>query len=214
MEARMKINGDAVRALRERKSWSQEHLANASGLSVRTVQRVEVASVGSAETRLALAAALGVPVADLCHDADARSTNWIALRRRVPLWGWVGVGVVLSVVVAGVLMSVSGRGAVVEYSTFLRQVSEDQVERATFDGDVIRGQFRSGETFVVHNPQIDNSASINALRNHSVAVATTPPRSSFLTQFISSLPILLPIMLLIAACIYYMRRTRSTGVGA
>ena len=65
MEAQMKINGEAVRALRERKSWSQEHLANASGLSVRTVQRVEVEGIASAETRLALAAALDVPVADL-----------------------------------------------------------------------------------------------------------------------------------------------------
>jgi transcriptional regulator with XRE-family HTH domain len=65
MDAQMKINGEAVRALRERKSWSQEHLASASGLSVRTVQRVEVEGIASAETRLALAAALGVPVADL-----------------------------------------------------------------------------------------------------------------------------------------------------
>jgi transcriptional regulator with XRE-family HTH domain len=65
MEAQMKINGDVVRAFRERKSWSQEHLANASGLSVRTVQRVEVEGIASAETRLALAAALDVPVADL-----------------------------------------------------------------------------------------------------------------------------------------------------
>ena|SRR5688572_19458143 len=65
MEAQMKINGDAVRALREQKSWSQEHLAGASGLSVRTVQRVEMENIASAETRLALAAALGVPVADL-----------------------------------------------------------------------------------------------------------------------------------------------------
>jgi transcriptional regulator with XRE-family HTH domain len=65
MEAQMKINGEAVRALREQKSWSQEHLANASGLSVRTVQRAELENAGSAETRLALAAALDVPVADL-----------------------------------------------------------------------------------------------------------------------------------------------------
>jgi transcriptional regulator with XRE-family HTH domain len=32
MEAQMKINGAAVRALREQKSWSQEHLASAAGL--------------------------------------------------------------------------------------------------------------------------------------------------------------------------------------
>ena|SRR5688572_19258179 len=65
MEAQMKINGEAVRALREQKSWSQEHLASASGLSVRTVQRVEIEGIASAETRLALAAALDVPVAEL-----------------------------------------------------------------------------------------------------------------------------------------------------
>jgi len=61
----MTINGTAVRAQREKRSWSQEHLASASGLSVRTVQRVEADGVGSAETRLALAAALDVPVSDL-----------------------------------------------------------------------------------------------------------------------------------------------------
>ena len=64
MESQMTINGEAVRALREQKSWSQEHLASASGLSVRTVQRVELENVASAETRLALAAALDVPVAE------------------------------------------------------------------------------------------------------------------------------------------------------
>ena len=72
MEAQMKINGEAVRALREQKSWSQEHLASASGLSVRTVQRVEIEGIASAETRLALAAALDVPVADLMLAPSSR----------------------------------------------------------------------------------------------------------------------------------------------
>ena len=75
MEAQMKINGEAVRALRERKSWSQEHLADASGLSVRTVQRVEMENIASAETRLALAAALDVPVADLMPAASSAHTT-------------------------------------------------------------------------------------------------------------------------------------------
>src|SRR5262245_7106622 len=65
MDTQMKIDADTVRTLREEKSWSQEHLASAAGLSVRTVQRVESDGFGSAETRLALAGALGVPVGSL-----------------------------------------------------------------------------------------------------------------------------------------------------
>jgi DNA-binding XRE family transcriptional regulator len=79
MEAKMKINGEVVRVLREQKSWSQEHLATASGLSVRTVQRVEVEGVASAETRLALAAALDVPVAELI---PVRPTTEVAASNR------------------------------------------------------------------------------------------------------------------------------------
>jgi transcriptional regulator with XRE-family HTH domain len=73
MEAQMKINGEAVRALREQKSWSQEHLAEAAGLSVRTIQRVEMENLASSETRLALAAALGVPVAVLMPASPSTS---------------------------------------------------------------------------------------------------------------------------------------------
>jgi transcriptional regulator with XRE-family HTH domain len=76
MEIQMQIDGAAVRALREQKSWSQEHLAGAAGISVRTVQRVESENIASAETRLALAAALGVPVAVVL--AAPPSTNGTA----------------------------------------------------------------------------------------------------------------------------------------
>jgi transcriptional regulator with XRE-family HTH domain len=99
MEAQMKINGEAVRALREQKSWSQEHLASASGLSVRTVQRVEMENVASAETRLALAAALDVPVAVLMPappspNAPAVAGGFEAMIRRTLL----GFGVCLAFV--------------------------------------------------------------------------------------------------------------------
>ncbi|HEX5047271.1 MAG TPA: ATP-dependent metallopeptidase FtsH/Yme1/Tma family protein [Gammaproteobacteria bacterium] len=201
MEAQMKINGGAVRALREQKSWSQEHLASASGLSVRTVQRVEVESVGSAETRLALAAALGVPVADLLCEAVPRSKDVPGVTRRLSPRGWIGVGVVLSVVMAVVLTSLSD-GRVTEYSTFLSEVSADQIARVTFDRDVIRGRRRSGEKFVVYNPEIDNRALIDSLRGNKVVIEARM-RSSLVTQlFVSSLP----FFLLVAAGGYFFRR--------
>jgi DNA-binding XRE family transcriptional regulator len=102
MNGQMKVNGSLVRALREEKSWSQEHLARASGLSERTIQRVEVEGLGSAETRLALAAALGVPVSDL-FAGPSSSVPAAYVARRLPLWGWIGwgVGVASSMAVLG-----------------------------------------------------------------------------------------------------------------
>ena len=62
MEA--KQTGTKIRSLRERKAWTQEHLAQAARISPRTVQRAEEGAM-SAETRAAIAGALDVPVESL-----------------------------------------------------------------------------------------------------------------------------------------------------
>ncbi len=85
----MKVDGEKVRALREQKCWSQEHLASASGLSVRTIQRVEAAGSGLPETRLALAAALGVSATALLAGEPIQrmaETGDLVGRK----WGWAG----------------------------------------------------------------------------------------------------------------------------
>lgn len=61
----MKINADLVSKLRKQKSWSQDELATASGLNIRTVQRVEKQSVASLQTKKALASALDIDIQDL-----------------------------------------------------------------------------------------------------------------------------------------------------
>ncbi len=61
----IKINAAILKRLREEKSWSQEHLAEAAGLSLRTIQRVESDGNAAPETRMAMASALGVDVAKL-----------------------------------------------------------------------------------------------------------------------------------------------------
>ncbi len=58
MSNEMKIAAATVRQLREARAWSQEQLAAVSGISPRTVQRVENEGVASLDTRMALAAAL------------------------------------------------------------------------------------------------------------------------------------------------------------
>ena len=89
MEASMKVDGGKIRAMREQKSWSQEHLASASGLSVRTIQRVEAEGTSLPETRLALAAALGIAASELMpgKPVQKRAEPESIHGRK---WGWIG----------------------------------------------------------------------------------------------------------------------------
>lgn len=65
MAVEMKIDGNLVRNMREARAWSQEHLAALSGLSTRTVQRLEKDGTASLETRLAVAGAFDVEAESL-----------------------------------------------------------------------------------------------------------------------------------------------------
>ncbi len=64
-----KIDTTRMHQLRQQKSWSQDQLASISGLSLRTVQRIEKSGVCSLESQLALAAAFQVDVMTLQIDA-------------------------------------------------------------------------------------------------------------------------------------------------
>jgi transcriptional regulator with XRE-family HTH domain len=61
----MKLDPTFIRAERERRAWSQEHLAEVAGLGLRTVQRIEKTGAASYESARSLAAVFGVDVADL-----------------------------------------------------------------------------------------------------------------------------------------------------
>lgn len=82
----MQIDSKRVRAQRERRAWSQEHLSEVSGLALRTIQRVETTGNGSYETVKALAAvfecdveALRPAIADVSlPSAPARSRRYWA----------------------------------------------------------------------------------------------------------------------------------------
>lgn len=61
----MKVDAKVIRTEREKRAWSQEHLARLTGLGVRTIQRIEATGLASYESVKAIAAALGMSVADL-----------------------------------------------------------------------------------------------------------------------------------------------------
>lgn len=85
----VKINSRLIKLEREKRAWTQEHLAKASGLAPRTIQRIEKTGVGSFESVRALAAVFDLSVADLRVDsasarpqdgAIARSFSGLSLR--------------------------------------------------------------------------------------------------------------------------------------
>jgi transcriptional regulator with XRE-family HTH domain len=67
--------GDTIRDLREARAWTQAHLADAAGLSLRTVQRLESLHSCSHETLLALSAALEIDVRALTEERMPKR-NW------------------------------------------------------------------------------------------------------------------------------------------
>ena len=67
----MKINVEVVLKARKGKSWSQDELALASGLNLRTIQRIEREAVASLQSKKALAGALDIDT----HDLDYEETR-------------------------------------------------------------------------------------------------------------------------------------------
>ena len=61
----MKIDSSYIKAQRARRAWSQEHLAEVTGLGLRTIQRIEKTGAASYESARALAAVFEMDVAEL-----------------------------------------------------------------------------------------------------------------------------------------------------
>jgi len=61
----MKINAEFLVKLRNKKGWSQEELSIATGLNLRTIQRIESEAVASLQSRKALASVFKINIHDL-----------------------------------------------------------------------------------------------------------------------------------------------------
>ena len=66
----MKINAEKVRLSRAEHNWSQDELAVAAGLNLRTIQRIETQGVASLQSKKALAAALDIQMSDLDQSTE------------------------------------------------------------------------------------------------------------------------------------------------
>ena len=72
----MKIKTELLLRARRQRSWSQDELAIASGLNLRTIQRIESEGSASLQSRKALAAALDLDVLDLEREEELMPQKW------------------------------------------------------------------------------------------------------------------------------------------
>ena len=74
-----------LKKMREKRNWSQEQLAEMSGLSVRTIQRIEAGNKASLESLKSLASVFEVNVSTLEQEItviDKTTEKWLA----APFW--------------------------------------------------------------------------------------------------------------------------------
>ncbi|MDO5896711.1 helix-turn-helix domain-containing protein [Agrobacterium sp. Azo12] len=67
-----------IQKLRLQRGWSQEQLATISGLSTRTIQRLERGQPASLETMNTLAAVFEVDLSQLTDQKEAEMPNYVA----------------------------------------------------------------------------------------------------------------------------------------
>jgi DNA-binding XRE family transcriptional regulator len=98
----MKVDPSYIKAQRARRAWSQEHLAEVSGLGLRTIQRIEKTGAASYESARSLAAVFEIDVAELrVAEPAAVEPRRISVSLR-PVLGVVG-----ALVAGGALLATS-----------------------------------------------------------------------------------------------------------
>ena len=100
----MQIDSVAVKRERSKRAWSQSHLAEVTGLSLRTIQRIEMHGVGSLESIKALAAVFELSVLELSslEVVEDKEHN----RHRFNVWRWLLAQ--KAGVLAGIAMTLAG----------------------------------------------------------------------------------------------------------
>ncbi len=86
----MKINAALIKHLRNQKGWPQEQLALISGISHRTIQRIETSGNCSLESKRALASAFEIEITALDIDDDAIADR--ERKNRQTRYGYIGAG--------------------------------------------------------------------------------------------------------------------------
>ena len=106
----MQVDAQLIKSERLKRAWSQEQLAQLSGLGIRTVQRIESGGNASLETIKALSAVLELPVEALLSKVSAPLVNPPSPSRPSPFKPWraFAAGCLTTLITLGSFVSMQG----------------------------------------------------------------------------------------------------------
>lgn len=111
----LKADSSKIRRWREERHWSQEHLAELAGISLRTVQRIENGDPASRESLMALGAAFNVDVSALCFNQEEQAMSMLQQRNektraglRLSFWINLASYICGAIVFVGISVGVGG----------------------------------------------------------------------------------------------------------
>jgi len=135
----MQVNSQLIRAEREKRAWSQSHLADVTNLGLRTIQRIEGDGRASYESAAAIAAALSVTVSDLMAK-DAATGKRRPAASAATAWAVAGVTGIAALLLA-LLHWLPQRSEPADFETEpgLTSLPEPQQDSTVPDVNVIPG---------------------------------------------------------------------------
>ena len=150
MEVKLKTN--IIRAEREKRAWSQEHLASVAGLGVRTVQRLEGKNSASLESIKAIASAFELSIDELrCNETSATRKSTVSARR-LGLSAFC-ISVILIIISQLVVSPIFANEVLLEYKVALEKPVEgkDPEVKSEIESRYLAKQ---GETATVNLPNL------------------------------------------------------------
>jgi DNA-binding XRE family transcriptional regulator len=132
----MQVDAQLIRNERLKRAWSQEQLAQVSGLGIRTVQRIENGGNASLETIKALAAVLELPVETLLAQAQApvqdSSPPRFSLFRP---WSTFAAGCTATLITLGSFVAMQGAVAEQVDMDFTVTLDNEEITRSRLVGE-------------------------------------------------------------------------------
>tara|TARA_B110000091_G_scaffold94778_2_gene103406 strand:+ start:670 stop:987 length:318 start_codon:yes stop_codon:yes gene_type:complete len=104
----MEIDSSTIKNLRTQRSWTQQHLADACDISLRTVQRIEKIGNASNESVMSLCAVFEIQKKDICaipkgSSIQLQSANFN--KHYLIMFGGLSIGFLLGAVIMFYWMS-------------------------------------------------------------------------------------------------------------